>query len=886
MDRYTAQRGLGKMTIQKSAFSMWDREGNEYRYDPQAPRTHNSGTCSTVNKDLGEWSRYDMKDNAQLQPSYELNVWLQYHTKFIVQPESIAEDEAWIISRLNGPPRVRKWKLACLPFKPSSEPVPSEAVVVPWNVQCDLDKYGNLRLFSASAKGKFYFFCPIAVGTDSSTVTNLYIYDSDTGLTQGPRRFQASLDNLKSEDKYMSLVSGSIQDTDPAFAILTISSSRRIVIDLRTANGSLPDWEEFPHPDTIELEPECSTKGINTKLIVACTLSALFLASFAFQNGNLLFVLVKSDSLKLSSNTTWSIVSTVPFNYFLSIKYHDYGSADSVTSHCRVEDDGTFTMWGSSVVIFRYDPHDPVRSYTGTCNAGYSTLGEWSRRDILIDNSLRMELQSFVSLPDEGRLISPGSSNSDDSFSWVIGFDFVADVTYPPKIKLLRFQDTGSVIDLRGKVFNQELIMENSRRVVTNVVHGDGLMYAILQTGYTETDLSTIGMARNWTLAHFPFNSQQIANGVLPPITSVPWVVNCDPGDDFNYDFVAATAKGKLYFLCSVYDAPSNRTVSNLYIHDSSTTPSSTPPTTYAKFDFPASYFKQFTFIEDEGQPRYVILTGYAEDGPAEAAPGLVFDLQQGSQVPPMWLRVYNLPDSGTVAIKATYKVTTPTSADTETPAILTFQHSFDASTSDQSLYLTNLAKALNTLQESINNGLTERLVQQGVLSENASEKADGEEKKNNKLRTKAPGQHAPKKGMTKKQKQEIQAKELAKKELSDTSVSGSTTLAATNSPMDVDSSVASSSLSSSTEAAGDVEMDAQEQEDVSQEIGNDRDGEEEEEEKDEVDLVMEADPGEVDGACLELPKEQDTQQQQTKKRNNGSEEDPTIKKSRGSTSE
>ncbi|KAF9980199.1 hypothetical protein BGZ65_005413, partial [Modicella reniformis] len=52
----------------------------------------------------------------------------------------------------------------------------------------------------------------------------------------------------------------------------------------------------------------------------------------------------------------------------------------------------------------------------------------------------------------------------------------------------------------------------------------------------------------------------------------------------------------------------------------------------------------------------------------------------------------------------------------------------------------------------------------------------------------------------------------------------------------------------------------------------------------DEVDLVMEADPGEIDGACLELPKEQETH---NKKRN----EQPTdsnsdfaaAKKSKGS---
>ncbi|KAF9425654.1 hypothetical protein BGZ94_007347 [Podila epigama] len=377
--------------------------------------------------------------------------------------------------------------------------------------------------------------------------------------------------------------------------------------------------------------------------------ASIYFVAKAFQDGNVLFALVKSDSLKLSSNTTWSIVSTIPHSYFYSVKYHDYGMGDSVMNNCRVDDDGTFTMWGSGVFIFRYDHHEPVRSYTGTCNAGYSRFGEWDRHDILLDNTLRGEIQSFLSRPGKAPLISTNITKSDWTYSWAIAFNYAWQEGIHPEIKLLRFRDMNNVIDLRGINYNLELIMENSRRVVTHAVHGDGLMYAILQTGYTETDLSTVGMARNWTLAYFPFNPEQVANGVPPPITSVSWVVNCDPNVDFRYDFVAATAKGKLYFLCSVYDAPSNRIVSNLYIHDSSTAPSSTQPTIHAKYDFPASHFKQFTFLDDGVQPRYAILTGLNQIGEAEAAPGLVIDLQQESQVPPMWLRVYNLPDENGV---------------------------------------------------------------------------------------------------------------------------------------------------------------------------------------------------------------------------------------------
>ncbi|KAF9425656.1 hypothetical protein BGZ94_007349 [Podila epigama] len=637
MDRYTAQGGLGKERVRNSY-------GVEFRYDPLASRRHNSGTCSTGNTDLGEWSRYDMRTIVRL----------HYADKFLALPESSVEDEVRIILRLSDPPRVRYYSfqpsehLRSKPDSsgssvtvPSAESFPSEAVVVPWNVQCDLDKYENLRLFSASAKGKFYFFCPISKGTDSSTVINLYTYSSDSGLTQGPRRIQASLDDTGGDETYMHLVSGSAQDTDPAYAILTISSSRRVVIDLRAANGSLQDWDEFQQPPRVtkapELEPECRTKGSTTKLIVAT----------GHRDGNLLFVLVKSDSLAVSSNTTWSIVSTVPYNYVLSSRYLDTDSPDGIVNNCRVKDDGTFTMWGVGLFMFRYDPHEPVRSNTGTCNAGYSRFGEWSRRDILLEDApsgLSAEMQSYIVQPGEEPLVGTINAKSDRTYSWAIAFNYEWRNVYPPKIKLMRFQETDAVIDLRAINYNLELIMEHSRRIVMHVVHGDGLIYTLHQPVRNESDWSTVGMARNWTLAHFPFNPEQIVSGVLPAITSVPWKVNCD----FRYDYLTAIAKGKLYFLCSVYDAPLNRTLSNLYIHDSTTTQSSTQPAIQAKYDFPTSIFKQLTIIEDgaEPHPKYAILRW---DGDRTQDVGLMIDLQQGSQVPPMWLGVYNLPGTNGV---------------------------------------------------------------------------------------------------------------------------------------------------------------------------------------------------------------------------------------------
>lgn len=225
------------------------------------------------------------------------------------------------------------------------------------------------------------------------------------------------------------------------------------------------------------------------------------------------------------------------------------------------------------------------------------------------------------------------------------------------------------------------------------------------------------------------------------------------------------------------------------------------------------------------------------------------------------------------LSVSATYSLASSASTDAEAPAILTFQEpvvSSSAASHDPSEYLTSLAKALNALQESINTGLTERLVQQGVLTEN-NDKTEGEEKKNTKLRTKVPGQHAPKKGLTRKQKQELELKERQEKEQEQTT-SAPLPPPSETTAMEVDPSAALST--------DDVEMDPQ-------------DEDEDEEEKDEVDLVMEADPGEIDGACLELPKETDLQQQQqhNKKRNgatteNVSDQDLAAKKSRGSTSD
>ncbi|KAG0044165.1 hypothetical protein BGZ83_010585 [Gryganskiella cystojenkinii] len=166
---------------------------------------------------------------------------------------------------------------------------------------------------------------------------------------------------------------------------------------------------------------------------------------------------------------------------------------------------------------------------------------------------------------------------------------------------------------------------------------------------------------------------------------------------------------------------------------------------------------------------------------------------------------------------------------------------------SSKEQYLTALAKSLSTLQESINTGLTDILVQQGVLSsdavgENAPEK--------NKIRTKVPGQpNNSKKGQTKKQQQREreQLKEQQQQQQQ-------------QQQQETKNNFASSESTTGSESATPMEVEASSDPlDQYKPKGGIYDGDEDEEQdqdKDEVDLVMEADPGEIDGACLELPKD------------------------------
>ncbi|KAF9993579.1 hypothetical protein BGZ80_004958 [Entomortierella chlamydospora] len=243
--------------------------------------------------------------------------------------------------------------------------------------------------------------------------------------------------------------------------------------------------------------------------------------------------------------------------------------------------------------------------------------------------------------------------------------------------------------------------------------------------------------------------------------------------------------------------------------------------------------------------------------------------------------------------ITASYTVTSSSSEvgsseSTSTSGPLTFEvpvaPSADLSNDAQAnkeQYLTALAGALSTLQDSINTGLTQRLVQQGVLSETT----DVDPNVNTKLRTKVPGQpNNSKKGQTKKQQQrEQKQKDQEENQQSGSKADSSSDSAGTETTASVTPALETVSLSSTnvTDTPMEVEPptsttqeDTEMQEDSKYRpkggiYGDDED--EDAQEKDEVDLLMEADPGEVDGACLELPKDQQQPPQQeihTKKRN------------------
>jgi DNA segregation ATPase FtsK/SpoIIIE-like protein len=182
---------------------------------------------------------------------------------------------------------------------------------------------------------------------------------------------------------------------------------------------------------------------------------------------------------------------------------------------------------------------------------------------------------------------------------------------------------------------------------------------------------------------------------------------------------------------------------------------------------------------------------------------------------------------------------------------------------SSKKQHLAALASSLAAIQDSINTSLTEILVQQGVLDatgDNTPEK--------NKVRTKVPGQpNNSKKGQTKRQQQREQQQQ---QEQQRNSVDSSPATGSLESTTASTAAVLGSESENVTSMDGDSSSDPL---DRYKPKGGIYDGGEEEEldqYKDEIDLVMEADPGEVDGACLELPKEGTTTAPPTAKKRSG----------------
>ncbi|GJJ69245.1 hypothetical protein EMPS_01591 [Entomortierella parvispora] len=217
-------------------------------------------------------------------------------------------------------------------------------------------------------------------------------------------------------------------------------------------------------------------------------------------------------------------------------------------------------------------------------------------------------------------------------------------------------------------------------------------------------------------------------------------------------------------------------------------------------------------------------------------------------------------------SISAVYSANTGSDASASSPLSRSFLQAItidpSAVGSSKEQYLTALASSLSTLQDSINTGLTEILVQQGVLDaagENAPEK--------NKVRTKVPGQpNNGKKGQTKKQQQREQQQQEQQPTTAD--AAAPTAAANTASESTVDASGDSESVIS-MDVDSSVSSDPLDQ---YKPKGGIYGGEDEEldQDKDEVDLVMEADPGEVEGACLELPKEATTATPSTAEKRSG----------------
>ncbi|KAF9335647.1 hypothetical protein BG006_010992 [Podila minutissima] len=93
--------------------------------------------------------------------------------------------------------------------------------------------------------------------------------------------------------------------------------------------------------------------------------------------GETLLTLIKTEHpIKSTGNTTWSVVSATPAEYFGRI-----GEIE-----CDVDKNGIFTMRLPDGIIYRYEPLAPRASRASraqTCSSDSNGLGEWKRVDLV-----------------------------------------------------------------------------------------------------------------------------------------------------------------------------------------------------------------------------------------------------------------------------------------------------------------------------------------------------------------------------------------------------------------------------------------------------------------------------------------------------------------------
>ncbi|KAG0013595.1 hypothetical protein BGZ81_000930 [Podila clonocystis] len=158
---YFGRNGLVDCDVDKNGvFTMRLNNGAGYRYDPLASKVPRAQTCSSNGNGLGEWKRMDL-----IGPD-EVNSW----RRLILQPEVIPSVDNKINTVQNTERNANRTTYnKTLVYFPFEAPfhltnLPSSAISVPWNVDCD-----GYDAFSAAvvANSKFYYVCTVPRQTTS-----------------------------------------------------------------------------------------------------------------------------------------------------------------------------------------------------------------------------------------------------------------------------------------------------------------------------------------------------------------------------------------------------------------------------------------------------------------------------------------------------------------------------------------------------------------------------------------------------------------------------------------------------------------------------------------------------------------------------------------------